>query len=63
MGENLATWEMVALGAIALVVILLFFPGLKKLGEESRKAKKDWSGLLLPIGAVVLFVILLVLIV
>ena len=63
MGENLATWEMVALGAVALIVILLFFPGLKRLSEESRKAEKDWSGLLLPIGAVVLFVILLVLIV
>ena len=61
MNENLATWELIALGLIALVVILLVFPGLKRISEQSRNAEKDWSGFLLPIGAVVAFVILLIL--
>ncbi len=63
MNEALATWELIALGAIGLVVILLFFPGLKRLNEESRKAEKDWPGVLLPIGAVILFVLLLIIVV
>ena len=54
---------MIALGAIALIVIFLFVPGIKKIQEDSQKAEKDWKGVLLPIGAVVLFVILLIAIV
>ena len=60
MNESLATWELIALGAIGLIVILLFFPGLRRLSEESKKAEKDWPGFLLPIGAVILFVVLLI---
>ncbi len=63
MNESLATWELIALGAIGLVVILLFFPGLRRLSEESKKAEKDWPGFLLPIGAVILLVVLLVMMV
>ena len=60
MNESMATWELIALGAIGLIVILLFFPGLRRLSEESKKAEKDWPGFLLPIGAVILFVVLLI---
>ena len=60
MDGALSTWEMIALGAIALIVIFLFVPGIKKIQEDSQKAEKDWKGVLLPIGAVVLFVILLI---
>ena len=60
MNESLATWELILLGAIGLIVILLFFPGLRRLSEESKKAEKDWPGFLLPIGAVILFVVLLI---
>ena len=60
MNESLATWELIALGAMGLVVILFFFPGLRRLSEESKKAEKDWPGFLLPIGAVILFVVLLI---
>ena len=60
MNESLATWQLIALGAIGLIVILLFFPGLRRLSEESKKAEKDWPGFLLPIGAVILFVVLLI---
>ncbi len=63
MNESLATWELIALGAIGLVVILLFFPGLRRLSEESKKAEKDWPGFLLPIGAVILLVVVLVMMV
>ncbi len=60
MNESLATWELIALGAMGLVVILFFFPGLRRMSEESKKAEKDWPGFLLPIGAVILFVVLLI---
>ena len=63
MGAELATWEMIALGAIALIVLLLAFPGLKRISQESKEAEKDWPGFLLPIGAVVLLVVVLIMLV
>lgn len=63
MNESLATWELIALGAIGLVVLLLFFPGLRRLSEESKDAPKDWPGFLLPIGVVIVFVVLLIMMV
>ena len=63
MNEGLATWEMIALGAIAIIVLLLFMPGLKTIIQQSKEAEKDWPGLLIPIGAVVLFVIILIMLV
>lgn len=55
------TWEMIAIGAVVVVVLLLFRPGLKQALKQSKEAtNKDWAGLLLPIGLVVLFVILLI---
>lgn len=55
------TWEMIAIGAVVLLVLFLFRPGLKQAFKQSREAEnKDWSGVLLPIGLVVLFVILLI---
>lgn len=53
---------MIALGAIAIIALLLFYPGLRRLTEQSREAEKDWPGFLIPVGAVVLFVILLIVI-
>ncbi len=63
MGEPLETWEMILLGLVGVGGIFLLYPGLKRISAESEKAEKDWSGLLLPIGAVVAFVILLIMIV
>ncbi len=60
MGEPLATWEMILLGAIGIIVIFLFVPGLKRIFAESQEAEKDWPGFLLPMGGVVLFVLLLI---
>jgi len=60
---DLATWELIALGAIALILLLVLFPGVKRMTQESREAEKDWPGFLLPIGAVILLAIVLILIV
>lgn len=55
------TWEMIAIGAVVLVVLFLIRPGLKQAFKQSREAtNKDWAGLILPIGLVILFVILLI---
>jgi hypothetical protein len=54
-------WEKILLGVLALLLILWFRPGLKASLEQSRRAEhKDWRGVLIPIGIVVLFVLLLI---
>ncbi len=63
MGEALQTWEMVVLGAIVIALLFFAVPGLRQAARRSRSAEKDWPGFLLPIGAVILFVILLIMIV
>lgn len=54
------TWEQILVGAFAILLIFLFRPGIKAALEQSRQAEKDWKGALIPIGAVVVFVILLI---
>ncbi|MXW48101.1 MAG: hypothetical protein F4239_04200 [Gammaproteobacteria bacterium] len=61
MGEELATWEMIVVGVLAVGLLFFVLPGLKRLNEEARKAEKDWPGFLLPIGAVVLLIVVLIL--
>ncbi|MEM7193756.1 MAG: hypothetical protein AAF402_02315 [Pseudomonadota bacterium] len=56
----MAGWEQFAVGIIALLVALWFFPGIKHMLERSKDAPKDWGGLLLPIGGVILFVFVLI---
>jgi len=56
----LASWENILLGIIAIAIVLLFFPGVKTMLKQSQEAEKDWPGVLLPIGAVILFVVFLV---
>jgi hypothetical protein len=59
--QEMSTWEMVLLGAITVLVLLWFGPGVKTLLEQSRQAEhRDWRGVLLPIALVVLFVLLLI---
>lgn len=54
-------WEQVLLGIAALVLVLVFWPGARAAMEQSRKAQeRDWTGVLLPVGLVVLFVIVLI---
>ena len=54
------TWEQLLLGAMGILIFFLFRPGIAAAMKRSREAEKDWQGALLPIGAVVLFIILLI---
>ena len=56
-----AWWEILLGGALALLVIFWFRPGLKAIGERSRNAPKDWPAVLIPLALVIGFVWLLVL--
>lgn len=58
--EQMSTWEMVLVGALVVLVLFWVGPGIKPMLEQSRQAEKDWAGLLVPIIAVILFVILLI---
>jgi hypothetical protein len=59
--QEMSTWEMVLLGAITVLVLLWFGPGVNTLLEQSRQAEhRDWRGVLVPIALVVLFVLLLI---
>jgi hypothetical protein len=57
-----STFETILLGVFVLSLLLWFRPGLRAAMEHSRQAEKHWGDLVLPIGAVVAFVILLILI-
>jgi hypothetical protein len=58
--ESPSLWEILLLGAVALLVIFFFRPGIKATLERSRQAEhKDWQGALIPLGLVVLFVLFL----
>ncbi len=54
------TWEQVLIGVFALLALLWFVPGIKPMLQKSKDAEKDWSGLLIPVGLVVVFVIFLI---
>ncbi|MFV1973745.1 MAG: hypothetical protein ACC648_08495 [Thiohalobacterales bacterium] len=56
----MSTWEMVLVGALVVLVLFWIGPGIKPMLEQSRQAEKDWAGLLIPIIAVILFVLLLI---
>ena len=58
----MAIWEQVLLGIGAVVLVFLFWPGVKVAMQKSRDAENpDWQGALFPIVIVVLFIILLIL--
>ena len=59
--EQMSTFEMIMLGAIALGVLFWIGPGIKGALQRSREAEnKDWAGVLLPIIIVVIFVFFLI---
>ena len=60
---TLSTWEALMLGGMVLLLIFWFRPGIKASMERSQNAEKDWPALLWPVGMVVLFVILLIMMV
>ena len=60
MESALSIWEQIFLVIVAVGVVFLFRPGIKRALEESRQAEKDWAGVLWPIAIVVMFVVFLV---
>jgi len=59
----MAGWEQVLLGMAAVVLVLLFWPGVKAAMQKSKEAENpDWQGALIPVGIVILFVILLIMV-
>jgi len=59
--EPMGLWTKLLLGAVAVMVILWMGPGVKRALQASEQAEnKDWKGFLIPIGAVIVFVILLI---
>jgi hypothetical protein len=54
-------WEQIALGALALLVLFMFGPGIKATIERSKNAEeKHWSTLALLAVVLVAFVVLLI---
>ncbi len=54
-------WERVLAGIAAVVILFLFYPGVKRALAQSRKAEKgDWPAVLWPLLLVVVFVWLLI---
>lgn len=58
--RDMETWEKLVVGALALLVLFWFFPGIKPMMAKSKAARQDWPGLLIPIGLVVVFVLFLI---
>ncbi len=56
----MALWQQILLGVLALAIFLWFRPGLKAAMQRSAEAPKDWKAVLLPVAAVIIFVILLI---
>lgn len=56
----MALWEQILLGVGGLVLLFLFWPGVKQTMERSKQAEKDWPALIWPLAIVVLFVLLLI---
>ena len=59
--EPIALWEKILIGALVVLVLLWFRPGLKAAFQERRKAtQKEWMSVLIPMVLVAAFVTLLI---
>ena len=59
--QDMSTWEMLLLGVMVVLVLFWVGPGIRATLEKSRQAEsRDWTGLLLPIAVVILFVLFLI---
>ncbi len=57
----MALWEQILLGMAGVLLFFFFWPGVKAAMERSKEVENpDWQGALLPVGVVVLFVIVLI---
>jgi len=62
--ESMALWEKLLLGALVVLVLLWFRPGLKAAFKERRNAsREEWMSVLVPIALVAGFVVLLIMLV
>ncbi len=59
-GSELSTWESIFVGAAMIGVLIWIYPSVKNAIERGKDAPKDWAGVLIPIGAVVLFILFLI---
>ncbi len=58
---SMTWWQQVVLAGVVLLVLWWTLPGVKAALERSRQAeRRDWRGVLLPVGVVVIFVLLLI---
>ena len=56
-------WEQILMGVGAFLILFFFWPGAKAAMERSKLVENpDWQSALIPIGMVVLFVILLIMV-
>lgn len=61
MAGEMATWEILLLGGVAILVVMLFMPGIRQSMQRAREQEeKDWRGALIPLALVALLVILLI---
>lgn len=59
--DPLGTWEKILLGMLGALMLFLFWPGVKAAMQRSQEAQeRDWRAVVLPLLAVLLFVILLI---
>ncbi len=57
----MALWEQLLAGAIALLVLFMFFPGIKATMEKSKNAEeKHWGTLLLLAVVLIAFILLMI---
>lgn len=64
MSTPFETWELLIVGALVLLLLFWFRPGLKQAFKQSQEAdNKDWMAALIPLAVVAAFVILLLYIV
>jgi len=56
----MAFWQQILLGGLALAALWMFYPAVRRSIKESPESTaSDWAGVLLPIAAVVSFVLFL----
>ena len=54
-------WEKIAVAALMVGIIIYIYPRMKRSMQNAPKGEtKDWTGLLMVIGVVVLFVLFLI---
>ncbi len=61
MMPSMTWWQQAVLALVVVLVLWWTLPGVKAALEKGRRAdRRDWRGVVLPVGAVVIFVLLLI---